>query len=322
MLYKAINSFFFLTSAASVFIFFTLPPAYSQNKEAFTAFFVLKGSVKFAEGIPIDAVELELKKNGKLVSQIITPRNGKYNIQIPIDTLNPKSEYLLFITKDGFIPKTITISTYIEKDEFNQNSFERYDFDLEIVMLVNKASDILVEKPSGKIHWNYNEHIFSFDQIFAKIIQKEEKTKKDSSIILKEFADKKKKEGDSIALAEQKSKEEAENILKKNTDAMRQELLSKHIQDSIDALSTHAEEKKTEDINQNMKPVSPEDVDQNAFDGTGAYTINAAKTYLKTAQEKMHKKQAANLSAKYETNNVLTSLLNTLDEYDKKMKKQ
>ncbi len=78
----------------------------------------------------------------------------------------------------------------------------------------------------------------------------------------------------------------------------------------------------TVEITKLEKPISPENVDQNAFDGTDAYSINSAMKVQKVYKEKMNREKAQNLFAKYETSNVLTSLLDVVDEEDKKLKKQ
>ena len=101
---------------------------------------------------------------------------------------------------------------------------------------------------------------------------------------------------------------------------MKLEIRRKHVQDSLDSLASASAGKATLEIKKFAKPISGDDVDQNAFDGTSAYSINIAMKSLKMAQEKMNKKKAENLSAKYETNNTLTSLLNMIDEDEKNQK--
>ena len=77
---------------------------------------------------------------------------------------------------------------------------------------------------------------------------------------------------------------------------MKQEMKRTRIQDSLNNLNTISAEKTTIEIKKFAKPILPDDVDQNAFDGTGAYSINIAKNLLKTAKDRMNKEKAANLS--------------------------
>jgi hypothetical protein len=340
---------FFLFSF-SPFLFVTLSGVEGFSQQA-AAIFILKGNTKLqSTGKGMEGVEMELKKNGVVVSKINSGKNGKYYIQMDVSTTNAQNDYTLNISQEGTIPKLLSINTYISPEEFNLHTYARYDFDLEIVMVETNVKDIVLEKPSGKIHWDAALHGFAFDQSYAKIAQKEQDKMKDENY-LKELAAKKKKEEDEAAkkkadeeaklkadadaktkadeearkLAEQKQKEEAERILQQNMEAMKQEIMKKRIADSL----AEIEKKKALDaanakveIQKFVKPVSPEDVDQNAFDGTGAYNINIAKKTLKARQAQMNKEKARNLSAKYETNNTLTSLLNVVDETDKQMKRQ
>jgi hypothetical protein len=292
---------------------------------------------------------MELKKNGVVISKVTSGKNGKYYIQMNVSTTNPQSDYTLNITQEGTIPKLLSINTYISPEELNLSKYARYDFDLEIVMMETNVKDIVLEKPSGKIHWDAAQHGFAFDQSYAKIAQKEQDKMKDENY-LRELAAKKKQEEDEAAkkkadeeaklkaeadakakadeearkLAEQKQKEDADKILQQNMEAMKQEMARKRIADSLAEVQKKKELEASNakiEIQKFVKPVSPEDVDQNAFDGTGAYSINIAKKALKANQERMNKEKARNLSAKYETNNTLTSLLNVVDETDKKMKR-
>ncbi len=214
-------------------------------------------------------------------------------------------------------------------------------------MTETNVKDIVIEKPSGKIRWDNAEDKFAFDQVYAKIAQKEQDKMKDENY-LRELAEKKKKEEDEAAkkkadeearikadleaksksdeeakrLAELKQKEESDRIVRENLEAMKAEIRKKRVQDSLDSLAVLMAARTNIEIKKLVKPVSPEDVDQNAFDGTGAYSINIAKKALKATQERINREKAKNLSAKYETNNTLTSLLDMVDEHDKKMKKQ
>ena len=236
----------------------------------------------------MEGVEMELKKDGVTISKISSGKNGKYSLQMQISTTNKNNEYLLYITKEGTVPKTLSINTYIPQ-------FELHEFNLEVMMIETNVKDIVIERPSGKIRWDIDKHDFAFDQTYANIIRKEEeKLKEDPDKYLKELSEKKKKEEEEIAkkkaeedarhkadekakrIADQKGKEEADKILQKNLEAMKQELRKKRQADSMAAIESAAKV----EIQKFATPVSPEDVDQNAFDGTGAYLINSAKKSL------------------------------------------
>lgn len=321
MLYSKHLGYFFCSIAVSLFYSLSFPfLCHSQDNQDVDAIFVLKGYARLESGVAAEGVEIEMKKDGQSITTLTTSKTGKYYIEMPVSVLNKNNEYLLFVSLPGTIPKSISVNTYISPEEFNENTFPRYVFDLEIKMIETTMKQIVVERASGRIHWDFEQHAFAFDQSYAKIIEQEDNSEK----IL---AEKRKKEEEEArhkaeeafnALADKKAKEEADKILQKNLEAMRLQMRQTRMKDSLDSL-TNAQKANLEIVNI-TKPISPEDVDENAFDGTDAYSINIAKKSLKISQAKTNKEKAANLSAKYETNNTLTSLLNMVDEYDKSKK--
>lgn len=332
-----------LLKALPILLAFTFlsSASFSQDEKEAESVFVLKGNTKLASGKNIEGVQIELRKDGQVLEKIFSGKNGRYLISLDISILNPKSEYIVYITYPGTIPKSLSINTYISKEEYKQNKFPRYEFTLEIVMTETTVKDIVIEKPSGKIRWEVEKHEFLFDQVYAKIAKAEADKMKDESY-LRELAEKKKKEEDEAARkkaeddaaakakadadakakaeADARAKADAERILKENLEAMKLEIRKKRMRDSLDSLANLRAGKTNVEINRMSRPVSPDDVDPNAFDGSSAYAINIAKRALKANQEKKNREKARNLSAKYETNNTLTSLLNMVDEHDKNIK--
>jgi hypothetical protein len=334
MLYSDNHRNVFFSIAVSFFIFLFSPfISYSQTET--DAVFILKGNTRsLATGKGIEGVELELKKNGESIQKILSGKNGKYSLKMDISILNKSKEYVLYITQAGTVPKSISINTYISPDEYNSRTFPSYVFELEIKMIETTEKDIIIEKPSGRIIWDNAQHAFAFDQTYAKLTQKTEdnpdkfladKKKKEEEEIARKKAEedaavRAKAETDAKAIAEKKSKEDADGIVQKNLAAMKAEMRRKRVQDSLDSIAGIIPVKASVEIKKKSLPVSADDVDENAFDGNAAYSINIAHRSLKMAKEKMNKEKAANLSAKYETNNTLTSLLNMVDEDDKNQK--
>ncbi len=324
-------SFFILT--VSFFISCFSLSSYSQTTSTeVEAIFILRGNTRTQAGKSSEGVNLELKKEGKTIEKIVTPKNGKYYLQMNISIVNKNNEYILYITQSGTVPKSISINTYISPEEFSANTFPRYLFDLEIKMIETSETDIIIQRASGRIHWDAEQHAFAFDQSYAKIIQKEtdntdkalaDKKKKEEEELAKKKAEeeaKLKAEEDAKLLAERKAKEDADKAIQKNLAAIKIELKKKRMQDSLDSIASTKPVTATLEIKKFSKPISAKDVDENAFDGTGTYSINIAKKNIKAAQEKLNKKKASNLAAKYETNNTLTSLLNMADEFEKNQK--
>lgn len=329
--------------SAGLFLFISVS-LYAQTEEP-DAIFILKGKTELnTTNKSLEGVQLELKKSGKSIQKISSDKRGRYYLQLGVSTSNKENEYMLYISMDGTVPKTLKINTYIPPGEFGVNNVPRYEFDLNITMTATTEKDIIVQRPSGKIIWDSQARKFQFDQKFAILAQKEDdaakkkaeeearlkaeaeaKLKADEEARLKAEAEAKLKADELAKLRaeeERKQKEEAERIVQANLKAMQEEMRRKRQKDSLDSLAMISAGKTKVEINRLSRPVTPKDVDENAFDGTGAYSINIAKKALKAYLDKKRKEKANNLSAKYETNNTLTSLLNMVDEHDKMIKKQ
>lgn len=293
------------------------------------AVFILKGKIKLDNGTAAEGVNIEVKKNGELITQLLSGKNGKFTFKMNVSVLNKNNEYLIYISKEGTVPKTLKVNTYISPEEYSTYISPSFYFDLSITLAQTSEKIIVLQKASGKIIWDYEQHGFAFDQTFAQ-------TKEDDTERL--LAEKKKREEEELQkkkdaeearlkaqaeferLADLKEKEDAERLIQKNLAAVRAEMLRKRMKDSLDSLAIANKGKAVVEVVKLVKPISADDVDENAFDGTGAYLINIAKRTLKAEQEKINKEKAANLSAKYETNNTLTSLLNMVDEHEKNEK--
>ena len=321
--------------AVSLFYFLSSPLfSFSQkiSGEA-DAVFILKGKTKLDNGTAAEGVNIEVKKSGELITQLVSGKNGKFTFKMNVSVLNKNNEYMIYISKEGTVPKTLKVNTYISPEEYSTYISPSYFFDLSITLAQTSEKIIVLQKASGKIVWDYEQHGFAFDQTFAQTKEDDtekllaEKRRRDSlELAKKKNADLAAEEvrlkaiADAKAEADRKAKEEADRIIQKNLEAVKAEIHRKRMQDSLDSLALANKGKAVVEIVKFVKPISADDVDENAFDGTGAYSINIAKKTLKAEQEKFSKEKAANLSAKYETNNTLTSLLNMVDEHEKNEK--
>ena len=161
-----------------VFLFLLLLCTYhivglaQQKQESATPIFVLKGNTRSTTGATIEGVNIELKKNGKSIAKVVSGKLGKYFIQIDVSTTNPQNECILYITKQGYVPKSLSINSYVPKDEYETNKFPRYDFTLDIKMIAieNKSMGIeKLEQPSGEIKWDSSQKGFAFDQNYKSL---------------------------------------------------------------------------------------------------------------------------------------------------------
>src|ERR1035437_3366641 len=166
MLHKEFNKRFLFFSTIFFFLFFISPVFSYSQKDDVDAVFILKGITKVETGEIVERVDLELKKNGQTITKITSGKNGKFTLKMDVSTANKSNEYLLYISQIGTVPKTLSINTYIPPEEFSVYSYPSYEFDLPITIIETTVKDIVVEHPSGKIHWNVAKHEFDFDQVY------------------------------------------------------------------------------------------------------------------------------------------------------------
>ncbi len=282
----------------------------------------------------MENVTVELLKNGQLLKKIVTTKNGKYSFDMNQDTVNKKNEYVIHVIKEGTVPKTLIVNTYIPKEEYDDNTFE---YVLEITLVPTTVNDVVIQRPSAKIKWNQNENNFGLDQVYAKIIQKEEeKLNADPDKYLQALAEKMKKEEEDKRNEEQRRKKE-------DTDKKIREELARKTAEQEAVLA----EKKKQDVKENLKnnlntiknelntiakvndtikkkvPVIAEQPVTNhteTFNDPKNYELKKATIDLMERKVKTEKKKNDNLIVKYETSNVMSSLLDAVDEHDKSKK--
>lgn len=152
--------------------------SYSQTIKESPSIFILQGTVKL-KGKPVEGVSLELLKNEKQITKIVTRKNGMYSFQMDKSNIDIGTEYILNIKKEGAIPGILRINTYTTKEEFN---YVPYIFNLEINLILPTASDVIVKHDFGKIKWDSERGIFDFDKEYVSIVEKDaDSIKVDSS---------------------------------------------------------------------------------------------------------------------------------------------
>ena len=331
------NHFLYL----SIFFMLLRVNSFSQAKKDLPAPFILYGKILMDEK-PVENVSIELFKKDQLLKKILTTRNGKYSFVMNQDTLNQENEYVIHVTKEGTVPKTLVVNTYIPKEEYDDN---KYDYNLEITLLPTKVNDIVLERPSGKIKWNTTENNYGIDQVYAKIIKKEEdKLKRNPDKYLKDLAEKMKKEEEAKRkkIEEEEMKKKAEEVKMELEELARkakereaaaiakmkeQEAAELAIKEKLSAIKTELKEiSKTNDSTQHQKseeggPLRDkaqerQDVMYDPFD----YERKKGRIQLEKSRQHQEKTKNNNLAAKYETKNVMSSLLDAVDEHDKRTK--
>ncbi len=311
-----------------IFLLCIYSPSFSQKKGNQTAAFTLYGKI-YLNDKPADMVSLELFQNGQLLKKTLTSKNGKYTFVMNQDTASQKNEYIIHVLKEGTVPKTLLINTYIPKEDYDDNT---YEYVLEITLIPTTINDIVIQRPSARIKWNAEENSFGLDQVYAKIIQKEEEQlKTDPDKYLKQQAEKIKKEEvakikienptikvipklDSITSP--KENKEPELVIKENLNALKTELKELAQTDTAPVVKT------VKEVTQPIAVTPAKVSKQEAFDESLNYELKKERIALEKEKNKTEKKKNANLATKYETNNMMSSLLDAVDEHDKKLKNQ
>ena len=184
------------------------------------------------------------------------------------------------------------------------------------------------------------------DAYFTALAKKKKKTddalaKKQSAADAKKKAEeelKRKADEEAKALAAQKAKEESDRLAalkaKEEADRIQRE---KEAMAKADALKKHRADSLAEDARKKALEMANASVEvqeaitpargnmkesNSGYDVSETYSIHIARRSLSAAREKRNKVKGKNLSAKYETFNILTSLLDMVDEDDKKNKNQ
>ena len=70
---------------------------------------------------PVEGVDFEVKKDGVTITKVTSGKKGKYSFQIPVSTSDSKNDYMVYISKEGMVPKVLAINAYLSKEEFSKH---------------------------------------------------------------------------------------------------------------------------------------------------------------------------------------------------------
>ena len=291
--------------------------SHSQAADSIATMFILKGNTQLTTGKSITGVSLELKRNGATISKFLSGKNGKFLIEMDISISNINNEYTLYVSKEGMVPKTLNVNTYIPKNEFLTHDYEQYDFFLEIVMYEQPKNENVVTKHSGTIQWSSNENKFILDEVFSKIAPKEQDNLSLNNTNPVNTETTVTTTTPTIEPATTTTIVAEKNEIPDNTkSAPIEEPITTAKKDSFSKQVEVSADKATIQIKKNSK-INPKAVDLGAFDGTAVYSINIERNVLNNKRKRDRNEQAKNSSTKYETENILTSMLDVVDEQTK-----
>ena len=165
-----IPSFFGLQFAFIVFLFLAycqLPiAAFSQNWTMKVDGRVLVNKVKLAGSI------VTLYKNGVQEQQVITELDGAFFFKLPLN-----AEYILTVTKPGFITKKIKIiTTNVPTDPADTIRFNPFQpnvtiFEMPLDPEISKRMEAILSQPLAVYQYILSEKNFNYDQKYTDMIK-------------------------------------------------------------------------------------------------------------------------------------------------------
>jgi hypothetical protein len=123
---------------------------------------------KKGKDIPVDACSVNLYKGTTLVSTNSTGSNGKFKVKIDHD-----GDYVLQITKAGYITKRIAVNTFNVPDDRTNAPFAEFDVDIDLFKLFPGLDYSVLDKPIARIIYNPAPDVedFDYDRVYTSQIQ-------------------------------------------------------------------------------------------------------------------------------------------------------
>ncbi|MEO6904282.1 MAG: hypothetical protein ABI315_14175 [Bacteroidia bacterium] len=332
----------------SFITFFFLSFTTLAQRQEKRATFILKGTVTYEEK-PMEGVLFELTKNNEEIIKLNSSKSGKFNIKMLQNTVDTNNNYILSISKIGFVTKILNINTYIPLGDYDDNSFV---YTLDVELLATSVTNFVIQRPFGKIKWDPIKQLYGIDEIYYRTIYKEEQllksnpdkyllemlTKQNQTKTLKLNEEnkqintlaKKEKEGDKLAIIKKDSilvaKQDISKELKKEPikEPVKEIVAKKSVKEPVDsgiikvAPVNGSLVSKTSKLESAIKRFNS---DQDFFDVDLMRAMKIQRNKTESLKIKMNNKRAENISNKYETSNILTSLIDVVDTYEKKTTK-
>src|ERR1019366_32182 len=113
-----------------------------------------------------------LYKNGTQIQQVVTTSNGKFSFELP-----PNGEYIIAITKPGFITKKFKINTAnVPADRADAGNFNPFQPDVTLFEMptapeVSKRVEAILSQPIAIYQYIPSENNFNYDQKYSDAVQ-------------------------------------------------------------------------------------------------------------------------------------------------------
>ena len=123
---------------------------------------------KKQKDVPLADCSVNLYKGSTLVSTSSTGSNGKFKLSVPHD-----GDFVVQITKPGYITKRIAINTFNVPDERTNSGFADYDVDVDLFKLFPGLDYSVLNNPIARIIYNPLPAVddFDYDKVYTSQIQ-------------------------------------------------------------------------------------------------------------------------------------------------------
>ncbi|MFH1003877.1 MAG: hypothetical protein V1781_00010 [Bacteroidota bacterium] len=149
-------------------IFFFLLPLFSLSQDWTMS---VNGRV-FVGGVKQSGAIITLYRDNKQIQQIITQSNGRFNFELPSN-----SEYIIAITKPGFITKNLKVSTKnVPPDRASAGNFNPFEPDVTLFEIptspeIAKRVEVILNQPLAIYQFIPREENFNYDEKYNESIQ-------------------------------------------------------------------------------------------------------------------------------------------------------
>jgi hypothetical protein len=131
---------------------------------------------------PLDSVLITIYNGSIPYSELWTNKKGKCGFKLPLD-----KEFLIEISRKGFVTKSITVLTKVPND---QKSIFNFSFDVDLFEEVPGLDVNVLKNPIAKVSYNFAMEGFAYDVIYTSKINTElKKMYKEYYRLQKQLAD-------------------------------------------------------------------------------------------------------------------------------------
>ncbi|HET6991146.1 MAG TPA: hypothetical protein VFJ43_07475, partial [Bacteroidia bacterium] len=144
------------------------PPSTRQEFQLNFVGHITEFDDKKQKDVPLADCSISLYKGTTLISTSSTGSNGKFKLTVPHD-----GDFVVQITKPGYITKRIAINTFNVPDERTNAPFADYDVDVDLFKLFPGLDYSVLNNPIARIIYNPTPSVddFDYDKVYTAQIQ-------------------------------------------------------------------------------------------------------------------------------------------------------